>query len=201
MKRRAFLKVLGAVGVAACGVLPELGLASHRTYAPPLENTPEALRLAIEALFPKGVQHSRKAYEEYLPGFGQALQPSADHLSWGIHVQRVVHAMYGLAYRHTGDEERDARLRGHLYRGMYNTAFSLADNPANRDAILVWRWAPVEFTGRESEFEKDEPGPMITRLNMRLGLRQTGWRERLMVSPAIAGDKPQGQRTPMVSDA
>lgn len=192
MNRRSFLKALGALGalgvVATGAVQPLRAVVAAQRYALDFEETPDGLRRAIEALFPAGTEQSAKAYENF--GFGLAGPVDADAYSGDV--QRVVHVVYGFAFIVTGDPVRDARLRTALYRALYNTAFQVAERPENAGAVLVWRRTPEEATYRRNEFEDDDPGPLITNLTMRIGLRQTGWRERLFVAPWLRGCKPEG---------
>jgi len=192
VNRRGFLKALGALGVIAAGAAqPFRAAIAGPVWDGEFEHTPEGLRRAIEALFPAGVQTSVKAYEEYPFGFSAPLTPKDEERHYGP-IQRVVHRVYGLAFVVTGNEERDARLRRALYLAMYNTAFLLAQHTENHQAILMWRRTPDEQTYRDSDFEADILGPMLTRITMRLGLRQTGWRERLFVEPRLSGYKQEG---------
>lgn len=189
--RRSFLKRLGAIGVLLAAPLPGLSAVARAQSRLEFDFTPDGLRAAIERLFPAGVFHSRKAYEEFEPGGGMlpADWDGRDYVEKWKHklpfVQRCVHVVYALAYVRD-DPLREESLRQALYYAMYQSAELLAEHPANRGAQLVWRREPVFEEFVRGDFESDVETP-IAQLYMRLSLRQTGWRERCSVPVEYVG--------------
>lgn len=196
MNRRGFLRFLGGAGVALVASRPMKLFAAPRRapqWPHPQEDvSPEGLRLAIEALFPAGVQHSIKAYEE-VPVYGFGLASSVPTMT-----RRYVHQTFALGYRVPDSPAVEARLRRALYRSMYQTWAQIAERPENQGAVLWWRVTPQENKRRVPNTELDD-GPMVAKLRCRASLRQTGWRHHLEVDPWMAGSKPEGMPTELLS--
>lgn len=180
--RRAFLQTIGAAAVALVAPYAR----AERFFRAPtheFELTPAGLKAAIERLFPAGHQYSKMAYEEFYHGAQQPIQPGEIPL-YGLPVQRVVHVCYALGYEVTEDPARDKRLMVALFYSMFNAMLGIAENPSNRNAVLIWRQSPMLMRGRRA----DDDRPEILQISMRVGLRQTGWRERCGVPACYDAD-------------